>query len=96
MLNSPSVANTTVNSSVQFLCEYACISNAVAVWFIEEKIDMNVNSDQLLVRKSSNRDEACKNATPTDTLYFSEILEIHPLYIPYPCTVRIYCHATIV
>ena len=96
MLSSPSAANTTVNNSVQFHCEYACISNAVSLWFIEEKIDMDVNLlDQFSLKRSSNRDEACRNTATTsptvDTfLRYSEILEIIPLVsIDHPLPV--YC-----
>ena len=92
MLNSPSVANITVNNTVEFHCEYACISNTIAVWFIEDKIDMDVNLDQISVRRSSNRDEACGNpaAAHISTLHYNEILEISPL-VSFDHPIPVYC-----
>ena len=92
MLNSPSVANTTVNNSVQFHCEYACISNAVALWFVEEKIDVDVNLDQISIKRSSNRDEACRNPAAADAsiLHYSEILEIS-LLTSFDHPIPVYC-----
>jgi hypothetical protein len=93
MLNSPAISNTTINSSVQFHCEYACILNAVAAWFIEERIDVDVNSDQILVQRSSNRNEACRAASTAGgdiSLRYSEILEINPL-ISFGHPIPVYC-----
>ena len=102
MLSSPSIANATLNNSVQFHCEYACISNAVAVWFIEEKIDVDVNLDQILIKRSSNREEACRNPATADAsiLHYSEILEISPLTsfdhpIPVYCAYILACNSRV-
>ena len=90
MLSGHSVANTSINNSVQFHCEYACILNTVAAWFIEEKIDMDINSDQFLIKRSSNRNEACKTFATDTSLRYSEILEINPLAsVEYP--IPVYC-----
>ena len=91
-LNSPSVINTTVNNSIQFRCEYACMSNAVAIWFIEEKVDMDVNLDQLFVRRSSNGYQACRSTSTADTfpVHYSEILEINPL-VSFDHPLPVYC-----
>ena len=90
MLSGPSVANTSINNSVQFHCEYACIFNTVAAWFIDERIDMDINSDQFLIRRSSNRNEACKTSATDTSLRYSEILEINPLAsFGYP--ILVYC-----
>ena len=90
MLSGPSVSNTSINNSVQFHCEYACILNTVAAWFIEEKIDMDINSDQFLIKRSSNRNEACKTFATDTSLRYSEILEINPLAsVEYP--IPVYC-----
>ena len=92
MLSSLLIANAAVNNSVQFHCEYACISNAVAVWFIEDKIDVDVNLDQISVKRSSDRDEACRNPAAADAsiLHYSEILEISPL-TSFDHPIPVYC-----
>ena len=79
MLSGPSVANATRNNSVQFHCKYACIFNTVAAWFINERIDMDINSDEFLIRRTSNRNEACKSSAADTSLRYSEVLEINPL-----------------
>ena len=41
---------------------------------------MDVNLDEVLIKRSSNRDEICRNPTAADTsLHFIEIIEINPL-----------------
>lgn len=93
MLNSPSVAITTINNSLQFHCEYACLLNAVATWFIEDRIDVDVNADQILIKRSSNRNEACRTAStaaPDTSLRYSEMVEINPL-ISFEHPMPVYC-----
>ena len=41
-------------------CSFTCIFNTVAAWFIDKRIDMDINSDEFLIRRTSNRNEACK------------------------------------
>ena len=90
--NSLTNANITVNNSALLYCKYVCTSNALPVWFIGGRLDSNINSDQLLVKRFSNRDETCRTPTAAHALvlHYVETLEIRPL-VTFDNPIPVYC-----